>query len=71
MRATSERVDWRSQMMPLTKEIVDHYSKFLGTDNGNRIDFRRRSKFYNPDLKTYDFSLKTLLAEPRAGEGGK
>jgi ABC-type sugar transport system substrate-binding protein len=62
----SERVDWRSEMLPLTKDSVENYFKLFGAGNWRRIDFRRYSKFYNPDLKHYSFSIKPLLAQPRA-----
>jgi ABC-type sugar transport system substrate-binding protein len=64
----SERIDWRSEMLPLTKETVGNYLKYFGTGHWRKIDFRQFSKFYNRDLKTYNFSLETLLAEPKAAE---
>lgn len=58
----SERIDWRSEMLPLTQETVGNYLKYFGTGHWRKIDFRRFSKFYNRDLKTYNLSLRALLA---------
>lgn len=66
----SERVDWRSEMIPLTREDVAEYVARLGPGNWKKLDVRRFSKYYNPKLKAYDFSVKALLAgggrEPRS-----
>jgi ABC-type sugar transport system substrate-binding protein len=64
----SERIDWRSEMLPLTKETVGNYLKYFGTGHWRKIDFRRFSKFYNRDLKSYNLSVKALLAESKAAE---
>ena len=53
-------------MLPLTKETAGPSSKYLGPGNWEKLNFRRFSKFYNPDLKTYNFSIKTLMGEPGA-----
>jgi len=62
----SERVAWRSEMLPLTKETAGPSTKYLGPGNWEKLNFRRFSKFHNPDLKTYNFSIKTLMGKPRA-----
>jgi ABC-type sugar transport system substrate-binding protein len=62
----SERVAWRSEMLPLTKETAGTSAKYLGPGNWHKLNIRQFSKFYNPDLKTYDFSIKSLIGEPGA-----
>jgi hypothetical protein len=64
----SERVDWRSAMLPLTQENLRRYSPRLETIDWGKINFRRLSKYFSPDLKAYRFSLDELIATPGASD---
>ncbi|PTL76001.1 ABC transporter substrate-binding protein [Vitiosangium sp. GDMCC 1.1324] len=60
----SERLNWRSEMVPLTRVDVEAYLRFREPD-WEGLDFRAFSKVANPRLKHYDFSIKTLFAQRR------
>jgi ABC-type sugar transport system substrate-binding protein len=59
-----ERVDWRSEMLTITRQNLARCLVFLGdSQRWEEIDFRAFSKAENPDLKRYDFSFEALLAQ--------
>jgi len=60
----AERVDWRSPMLALSRENLRNYEPRLETMDWNKINFRRLSKYFSPDLKAYRFSLDELIATP-------
>ena len=64
----SERIDWRSEMRMLTRENLDGYWPRLEHIDWEKIDYRHLSKYYSPDVKTYRFSLDSLLPAPSTGE---
>jgi len=45
----------------LHSKNINTYMDKLGDRNWNKIDFTKFSKVHNPDMKKYDFSLKTIL----------
>ncbi len=58
-----ERVDWRSEMLPITRENLSRCLEFLGDSRRwKAIDFRAFSKAENPGLSRYTFSFEALLA---------
>ena len=67
----SERIEWRSPMRMLTQGNVDRYANRLTAVDWDRLDFKRFSKVFNPDLKTYHFSLEDLLGLAPAPETGQ
>ncbi len=62
----SERVDWRSEMRPLTRDNVRDYMGRLETMDWDKVDYRHLSKYFSPHLKSYHFSVDELLAPPAA-----
>lgn len=50
-----------NSMHPITESNINEYLKLLGDRNWNKIDFRKFSKTYSPDLKKYDFSLDAIF----------
>lgn len=50
-------------LYPVTKENVQEYKEKLENVGWRGVDFKKFSKVFNPDLKKYDFSLKTVLKE--------
>jgi ABC-type sugar transport system substrate-binding protein len=57
-----ERVDWRSEMLTITRENLGRCLAFLGDrQSWEEIDFRAFSKVENPDLRRYTFSFEALL----------
>jgi ABC-type sugar transport system substrate-binding protein len=61
----SERLDWRTELVALTRDNVDEYLRILEDGNWEKIDFRAFSKVANPTLKHYDFSLQALFKQRR------
>jgi ABC-type sugar transport system substrate-binding protein len=51
-----------TSMHSVTSDTVEDYKEKLSNPDWSRIDFKRFSKKYNPDLKKYDFSLQALLS---------
>jgi ABC-type sugar transport system substrate-binding protein len=64
----TERVDWRSGMQALNRENLRNYQPRLETIDWEKINFRRLSKYFSPDLKAYRFSLDELIAPPEASD---
>jgi ABC-type sugar transport system substrate-binding protein len=58
----SERVDWRTKLVAVTRDNVDDYRRLIDS-NWEEIDFRAFSKAANPALKRYDFSLQALFEQ--------
>ena len=54
-----------TRMRIMDQSNVEEYAKKLGDRNWEKVDFRKFSKFYNKELKHYDFSLKNLLHQLR------
>lgn len=54
-------VESTTHMQAVTRNNVDNYFKRLGDRNWRKINFRKFSKTYNPELKKYDFSLDAIL----------
>jgi ABC-type sugar transport system substrate-binding protein len=50
-----------TSMHSVTADTVNDYREKLNNPDWSRIDFKRFSKKYNPNLKKYDFSLQALL----------
>lgn len=50
-----------TKMSAITADNVQTYLKRFNKPDWSKIDFKQFSKKYNPALKKYDFSLKTLL----------
>ncbi len=49
---------------PIDQENISKYIKTIGNKaNWKKINFRKYSKFLNPELKKYDFSEKALLSQ--------
>jgi hypothetical protein len=46
---------------PITAGNIQKYIKVLDRTKWNKIDFRRFSKKYNPDLKHYDFTPENFF----------
>jgi len=67
----SERTDWLSKMLPLTKETAKEYLNTFGVGNWRKVDFRSFSKSYNSGLKKYDFSLNKVLLDLKAAKKGE
>jgi ABC-type sugar transport system substrate-binding protein len=57
----SERLAWRSEMVPITKENVERYRHSLGAGNWQKLNFKRFSKFYHPEIKSYNLSVDALV----------
>ena len=57
----------RSRMRCLDLGNLDKYLPVFDHDNWKRIDFKRFSKAFNPDLQTYDFTPEAVLRQ-LAGE---
>ncbi len=55
----------KTKMTLLTQENIDRFYMFLMNRNWEAIDFKSYSKILNPELKTYDFSFKTLLTRTK------
>ncbi|MFL5354927.1 ABC transporter substrate-binding protein [Archangium sp.] len=66
----SERLEWRTRLLPLTRDTVDAWLRLhLGMD-WEAFDFRAFSKAAHPGLARYDFSLQALLAQHGASLPG-
>jgi ABC-type sugar transport system substrate-binding protein len=50
-----------SNMFLITSENVNKYGKIFDSFNWEEIDFKKYSKIYNKNLKSYNFSLKNLF----------
>jgi ABC-type sugar transport system substrate-binding protein len=50
-----------TSMHSITSDTVKDYREKLGNPDWKRIDFKRFSKKYNPNLEKYDFSLRAVL----------
>jgi len=48
-------------MTAITKESADKYFRVFGQSLWKEVDFKSYSKHFNPSLKHYDFSLKSML----------
>lgn len=59
----SEGLDWHTAMVPITRDTVDTFLRFLGEGEWESIDFRAFSRVANPEVKHYDFSLRALFAQ--------
>ncbi|MFY0562535.1 ABC transporter substrate-binding protein [Archangium lansingense] len=59
----AERLDWRTEMVAITRGNVDEHLRLLGDPSWKKIDFRAFSKVANPTLKHYDFSLQALFKQ--------
>jgi len=64
----TERVDWRSAMLPMSQENIHRYVPRLETIDWEKINFRRLSKYFSPELKAYRFSLDELIAAPGSND---
>ena len=53
----------RSEMRVIDRETLDTYLPIVDRENWKRIDFRRFSKTYNPDLTKYDFSPDAVVRQ--------
>lgn len=62
----SERLDWRTELVPITRDNVDRYLGLFGDSTWEKVDFRAFSKAANPSLKHYDFSLEAVFKQLRA-----
>ncbi|PTL75501.1 ABC transporter substrate-binding protein [Vitiosangium sp. GDMCC 1.1324] len=62
----SERLDWHTDMVAVTRDNVDEYLRLLGDPAWAEIDFRAFSKVANPTLKRYDFSAQALFKQLRS-----
>lgn len=59
---TADKVH-RSQMQIIHSNNVAPYSKKLGSQDWEKIDFKKFTKTHNSKLKAYDFSLKNILSQ--------
>lgn len=50
-------------LVAMTPENVAQYKKILDEDFWDKVDFRKFSKKYNPELKLYNFSISQFLKE--------
>lgn len=67
-----ERVDWRSEMLPITRRNLPRCLEFLGdSQRWEAIDFRAFSKAENPGLSHYDFSFEALLDQLADGAASR
>lgn len=57
-----ERVDWRTRMYPITRENVDVAIRFFSEKRWDKIDFRRFSKAYRPEMVRYQFGAEYIPA---------
>ncbi|PCK03431.1 MAG: hypothetical protein COA42_21125 [Alteromonadaceae bacterium] len=48
-------------MLPITSREVDQYIEVFGEDKWKDIDFKQYSKYFNPSLTRYDFSLSKIF----------
>jgi ABC-type sugar transport system substrate-binding protein len=53
----------RSRMRIITRDNLDAYRPVLNQENWKRIDFKRFSKTFNPDLAAYDFTPQGVLRQ--------
>lgn len=61
----SERLDWRTELVAITRDNVDAYLLLLDGKHWEELDFRAFSKAANPSLKHYDFSFQALFEQRR------
>jgi ABC-type sugar transport system substrate-binding protein len=66
----SERLEWRTELLPITRANVGDYLPVLEAPDWEGFDFRAFSKAANPGLKHYDFSLQALFAQRRSRSPG-
>ncbi|WP_286239103.1 ABC transporter substrate-binding protein [Neptuniibacter halophilus] len=59
--ANSEGLKMKTDMSLLSAENYQRYARLIEPATWSRIDFKRFSKVYNPQLKNYDFSLPSVL----------
>lgn len=52
---------FRSQMSLVTKTNLERYRQLSQAENWKKIDFRRFSKTYNPELNEYSFTADAVL----------
>lgn len=53
---------FKTPMYPISKENINEYLNKIGTHpDWSKIDFKKFSKVYNPDLKKYNFSWHYLM----------
>lgn len=53
----------KSSMAVIDADNVSDYLKLFGDRNWRKIDFKKFSKACTPDLKSYDFSLESVLRQ--------
>jgi ABC-type sugar transport system substrate-binding protein len=71
MDFASERLDWQSQMIPLTRADVGEFLYLFREPDWETLDFRAFSKVANPGLQRYDFSIQALFAQRRVRSPGR
>lgn len=59
----SEALEWRTHMLPLTRDTVDAWLRLRSGTDWEAYDFRAFSRAAHPGLTHYDFSLQALLAQ--------
>lgn len=65
---SAERVDWRSEMLALSQQNLRDFVPRLETVDWEKVNYRRLSKYFSPELKSYRFSLNELVANSGASE---
>ncbi len=68
MDFATERVDFRSQLYPLTRANLDAYERDFSDRDWSKIDFAAFSKVHNPSLTRYDLSFGAVLAQRHAAQ---
>lgn len=58
-----ESAEMRLRMDILSQRNIDFYVRNFGHGEWGKIDFKRFSKSYSPQLKKYDFGLNAIIAQ--------
>jgi len=59
----TEKVSYKSKMKLINRKNLKQYRLLFRSELWSQIDFKRFSKYYNPSIKTYDFSIGKVLAQ--------
>lgn len=66
----SEQLEWRTRLLPLTRDTVDAWLRLRAGTDWEAFDFRAFSTAAHPGLAHHDFSLQALLAQRGASLPG-
>ncbi|MDN5305112.1 MAG: hypothetical protein PWP46_1998 [Fusobacteriaceae bacterium] len=53
----------KTKMKVITKENIDYYKKLISYDNFKKLNIKKLSKYYNPELKEYNFDIIETLKD--------